>query len=64
MFSSYTLYEINAEDCHKVEKEVLETLREVFPDADSELIAQLFADVRNMFAGEYGEFQAMAQVMM
>ncbi len=58
MFSSYTLYEINAEDCHKVEKEVLETLREVFPDADSELIAQLFADVRNMFAGKYDEFQA------
>ena len=57
MYRSYSLYEINADDCHKVEKEVLETLREVFPDADTELIAQLFADVRDIFAGKYWKFQ-------
>lgn len=63
MFRNYNLYEINAEDCHKFEREVLETLRGVFPEADSELIAQLFADVRDMFAGEYENYHDLAHTL-
>lgn len=56
---TYTLNDVDTTDCLAVEKAVLEIQRAVFPKANTEMISQLFSDVKAMFEGTYWDFQAM-----
>ncbi len=59
MTLKYTLEELNTHDFREVTKAVLKIQNEVFPEADTAAISQLFEDVSEIFAGNFWDYQAM-----